>query len=61
MVALINNLTAMECIDVRYIHCNYAGKNKVIEMLCKQKGMDENFEYTMPIKWKFAMLYYQEN
>ena len=35
-------------VDVNYISCNNASENEASEKLCKQEGMGEKFEYTMP-------------
>ena len=39
---LMNNLKATEGIDIRYVHCDNAGKNKAFERQCKDKGMGLN-------------------
>ena len=40
IMSLIENLKAIYGDTVRYLHCNNAGENEALELLCKQEEME---------------------
>jgi hypothetical protein len=48
MIALIKDLKAKQKITFKYIRCNDAGKNKMLEEVCLKVGLGIQFEYTAP-------------
>ena len=67
MKGLIKNFKNMHDIKVQHLHFDNAGENIDFEMVCKQKGMWMEFEYTTPgtpqknggVEQKFAIGYVQ--
>ncbi len=65
MIILLKELSAKYGKAVKYIRCDNAGENKVLEKECQTQGLGIQFEYTAPgtpqhngrVERKFATLY----